>query len=269
MANTFNARDAAAYERSMGRWSRRLAASFAGFVGLSAGARVLDVGCGTGSLLFKLHAMPEQPHVTGIDASPIYVAAARACAADRSITIDEGDACALPYPDAVFDRVFCQLVLQFIPETARAAAEIVRVLRPGGVAAAAVWASGAGMVGQRMFLDTAAPLDPAAARLRDHTFTRPMTRPGELKALWHSVGLVDVMEGAATIWMEYDNFADYWDPIASGEGTLGRYVSALSDDARDTLEDRVRGAYLSGACDGPRSFAATALLCRGRRAAWD
>ena len=263
--STFNARDAAAYERSMGRWSRRLAASFADFAGLDRDDRVLDVGCGTGSLLFHLHARPERPRVTGIDASPIYVVQAQARAADEAVTVTQGDACALPYTDGVFDRVLCQLVLQFIPDAALAAAEMARVLRPGGIVAAAVWASGGGMVAQRMFLDTAAQLDPAAARLRDHTFTRPMTRRGELTALWRSLGLLDVVEGAATIWMEHDDFADYWDPIASGEGTLGRYVSALPDSARATLEDRVRAAYLSGACDGPRSFAATALLCRGRR----
>jgi SAM-dependent methyltransferase len=265
IASTFNARNAAVYEQSMGRWSRRLAQGFTEFVGLAPGERVLDVGCGTGSLLFHLAAMPEQPVLTGIDASPLYVAAAQARLGDTAITVAEGDACGLDFPDGAFDRVMSQLVLQFIPNAARAAREMCRVARPGGVVAAAVWASGGGMVSQRMFMDTAAMLDPAAAALRAHTFTRPLTRPNELAALWRDVGLTDVRESTVTIWMEFPNFADYWSPIAAGEGTLGRYVSGLSDAMRATLEGHLRDAYVSGEADGARSFAATASVCRGTK----
>ena len=263
IASTFNARNAAVYQRSMGRWSERLAVGFAAFAGLAPGERVLDVGCGTGSLLFHLADRPERPEVTGIDASPIYVAAARQRAGTRSIVVEEGDAAALRFADASFDRALSQLVLQFIPDAASAVAGMARVVRAGGTVAAAVWASGGGMVLQRMFLDTAAQLDPAAAQLRDHTFTRPLTRPGELGALWHRLGLQNVVEDSLTIWMEHSDFADYWDPIAAGEGTLGRYVTALEPAARSRLEAQLRAAYLIGEPDGPRSFAATALICRG------
>ncbi len=261
IASTFNARDPAIYERSMGRWSRRLAEGFATFAGLAPNEGVLDVGCGTGSLLEYLATRPERPTLTGIDASPLYLAAARA--RNKVWNVLEGDACAIPFPDATFDRVLSQLVLQFIPDAVCAAREMARVVRPGGTVAAAVWASGGGMVAQRMFLDTAALLDPAADALRAHTFTRPLTRPGELRALWQGLGLSYVREDAVTIFMDYADFSDWWDPIAAGEGTLGGYVSALPDSERDRLQHHLYAAYRAGERDGPRSFAATAFVCRG------
>ena len=69
MASTFNARDAAVYERSMGRWSRRLAPGFYEFAHIGDAPRVLDVGCGTGSLLFELADNPAHRVLAGIAAS--------------------------------------------------------------------------------------------------------------------------------------------------------------------------------------------------------
>ena len=83
--------------------------------------------------------------------------------------------------------------------------------------------------------------------------------------MWRNTGFTAVQEDAVTIWMDYAGFADYWDPIAAGEGTLGRYVSALAAPLRDTLEAHIRDAYEGGEADGPRSFAATAFVCRGVR----
>jgi SAM-dependent methyltransferase len=263
VTSTFNARNADVYEQSMGRWSRRLAEPFIAFAGLNAGDRVLDVGCGTGSLTFRLAEAAEQPQVTGIDASPIYVAAARQRIANARVAIEQGDACALPFPDASFDRAMTQLVLQFVPDTTQAVAEMRRVVRPGGTIAAAVWNTGGGMVAHRMFFDTAAMLDPAGAALRAHAATRPMTRRGELAALWRTTGLTDIVEDSITIWMDFPDFADYWAPLAAGEGTLGKYVSALAEADRTRLERHLREAYENGQPDGPRSFAAVAWVCRG------
>ncbi len=263
MTSTFNARNASVYEQSMGRWSHRLAERFVPFAGLELDDRVLDVGCGTGSLTFRLAEAPQRPIVTGIDASPVYVAAAQQRIAGPRVTILEGDACALPFADASFDRALTQLVLQFVPDSQKAASEMRRVVRPGGTVAAAVWNSGGGMVAHRMFLDIAAMLDPAGAALRAHYATRPMTRRGELAALWRSAGLTDVVEDSIAIWMDHPNFADYWAPIAAGEGTLGKYVSSLAAPGRDQLEHHLRTAYENGQPDGPRSFAAVAWVCRG------
>src|SRR5690242_21565353 len=53
-AVTFNARNADAYEQVMGQWSRRLTPLLIRFGGLADGDRVVDVGCGTGSLTFTI-----------------------------------------------------------------------------------------------------------------------------------------------------------------------------------------------------------------------
>jgi len=263
MASTFNARDAAVYERSMGRWSRRLAPGFIAFAALETPRRVLDVGCGTGSLVFELARDRVIAGLSGIDASEVYADAARQKATDRRIEIRHGDACAMPYADHEFDAALSQLVLQFVPDPALALAEMYRVVRPGGTVAAAVWNSGGGMPHQRMFWDTAAMLDPAAARERANAFNRPMTRRGDLQRLFDGQGLQRVDESSLTIWMDFDDFQDFWAPIAGGEGTLGKYVAALRGDTLRDLERHLCDAYVSGASDGPRQFACTAAVCRG------
>ena len=162
MSTTFHARNADAYEQFMGRWSRRLARPFIAFAGLADGERILDVGCGTGSLTFALAEAANLAKIAAIDASEIYLDAARAKNKDPRISFERADACALPFEDAGFDRAMSLLVLHFIPETERAVGEMCRVVRPGGTVAATVWDTFGGMPNQRMFWDTAAMLDPAA-----------------------------------------------------------------------------------------------------------
>jgi hypothetical protein len=63
--------------------------------------------------------------------------------------------------------------------------------------------------------------------------------------------------------MEYANFLDYWEPIANAQGPVGDCVKRLSPARLQTLASAVRGAYLAGSADGPRSMAATAWAVRG------
>jgi ubiquinone/menaquinone biosynthesis C-methylase UbiE len=122
--------NADAYEQTMGRWSRRLAPLLIRFGGLSDGDRVLDIGCGTGSLAF---ALPKIAHVTGvigIDLTEPYLEFARALNTDPRIKFQQADARTLPFEDNSFDRAFSMLVLQFIPDATRAVAEMRRVVSP-------------------------------------------------------------------------------------------------------------------------------------------
>ncbi|GAU85424.1 class I SAM-dependent methyltransferase [Bosea sp. BIWAKO-01] len=263
MPSSFTVRSASGYEQLMGRWSRRLAGPFIDFAGIATGERVLDVGCGTGSLTFALPQAAEIAEVAAIDFSPIFVEETRRRNSDPRITIREGDACAIPFPDDEFDRALSLLVLHFVPAADRAVAEMRRVVRPGGVVAAAVWDHLGGMSGMRMMLDTVAAQDEQARSLRAHYCFQPMMRPDEMRQTFVAQGLQEVEQTSLMIRMDYENFADYWDPFAAGEGPLGKYVAGLDPTSRSIASEAVKAAYQAGEPDGPRSFAAVAWACRG------
>ena len=263
MPSIFNARDADSYDQMMGRWSRRLAPLFLEHAGVADGERLLEVGCGTGSLTFTLARTAAFAELTAIDYSDVYVAAARARNQDARVRIERGDAVALPFPDGSFDRALSLLVMHFVSDPAKGVAEMRRVTRPGGVVAAAVWDSGGGMMALRMFWDTAAVLDPAAVELRGRAMSRAVVAPGGLARLFSAAGLVDVDERSLLVRMDHADFADYWQPLLRGEGPIGSYVAGLEEAKRARLEQHLRAAYLAGAPDGPRSFAAVAWSCRG------
>ena len=263
-SSTFLATDGDGYELTMGRWSRRLAIPFLAFVGAGDGERILDVGCGTGHLAAAVASGSRAAEVHGVDLSPAYIEHATKHHLDPRLSFRVGDACALDYTDATFDRVLGMLLLHFVPRAGDAIAEMRRVAKPGGVVGATVWDARGGFVSNRMFFDTAAALDPKAAERRARNYTRPMTRPGELLAAWRTAGFSDVTEQVLSIRMEYASFADYWAPCVGNEGPIAEYVRSLAEDERARLQAALRSAYLDGEADGPRSYAALAWAVKGR-----
>jgi SAM-dependent methyltransferase len=262
-SSTYRASDGAAYERFLGRWSRLLAGPFAEFAGPAEKGRVLDVGCGTGSLALALAERRAPDSLAGIDIAAPYIAFAQSRPGTAGIRSAVGDACRLPYADGSFAAALAQLSLNFVPDATQAVHEMRRVVRPGGVAAAAVWDFRGGLVFQRLFWDTAAGLDPGAGAARDRLFSGSLALPEALPVLWHDAGLAAVERGSITIRMEYADFADYWEPLLGGQGPVGAYVEGLPAERRRLIEERVRAAFLSGAPDGPRSLTATAWAVRG------
>lgn len=262
---TFVATDADLYERSMGRWSRRLAGPFLDAALPHGAASLLDVGCGTGSLALTAAAHFPGARVVGVDVASTFLAQARTHASRPEVTFIEGDAHALPFPDASFDAVLSLLALNFLADPVQAAREMRRVTEPGGTMAAAVWDFRGGLGFLRVFADVAATLDPAADALRARLFAGPLTAPGDLAALWRDLGLSAVESGELAIRMEFRNFDDYWSPWLGGQGVVGAYAASLPADRRDRLLHHLRAAYLAGGEDGLRSFTATAWAVRGRR----
>ena len=121
-------------------------------VGVAAGMDVLDVATGTGSA--ALSAASTGARVWGLDVTPEMLERAEelGAAAGLDVTWVHGDAEALPFADASFDRVVSSLGVMFVANHQRAADELVRVCRPGGMIGLCSWTpeSVPGLVGQTM-----------------------------------------------------------------------------------------------------------------------
>jgi ubiquinone/menaquinone biosynthesis C-methylase UbiE len=107
--------------------------------GLRAGNRVLDVACGSGNA--TLAAARRGCTATGLDYVPELLSTARERARVESLDVAlvEGDAEAMPFEDASFDRVLSVVGVMFAPDQEQAATELLRVCRPGGTIALANW----------------------------------------------------------------------------------------------------------------------------------
>jgi SAM-dependent methyltransferase len=121
---------------------QREAEAFVGRIGLKPGMKVLDVGCGTGNQ--SIPAACAGAIVTGVDIAPNLLAQAEKRARDEKVNIQfqEADVEALPFSDGEFDVVMSMFAAMFAPRPKVAAAEMVRVCRPGGVIAMANWIPG-------------------------------------------------------------------------------------------------------------------------------
>jgi SAM-dependent methyltransferase len=122
--------DADKYQGGMGSWSKTLAPLFIEFIdGIKEGDRVLDIGCGTGSLTFTIADTTKALTVVGIDPSVGYLEYARSHNKHSHVSFEIGDAQQLPYDNGSFDCCVSSLMIQFVSDADTAAREMGRVTK--------------------------------------------------------------------------------------------------------------------------------------------
>jgi ubiquinone/menaquinone biosynthesis C-methylase UbiE len=251
------------YERYVGRWSRPVAQAFLAWLDAPAGLDWLEVGCGTGAMTATIAEGCAPGRLVGVDTSAGFLGFARQRLGPDRAELRQADAQALSFADGAFDRVVSGLVLNFVPDQARAAAEMARVARPGGEVALYVWDYAGKMEMMRRFWDAAAALDPRGAEI-DENRRFPICRPEPLRQLFEAAGLAEVETRAIDVPTVFRDFADYWTPFLGGQGPAPAYCASLPEDLRAELRERLRGT-LPTRPGGSVHLIARAWAVRGRR----
>lgn len=252
----------ALYEPYVGRWSRVVAKQFLAWLDVPSGKAWLDVGCGTGALTECILQQTAPAGVKGVDPSAGFVDYAKESTADPRASFGLGDAQALPVDSATYDAAMAGLVLNFVPRPERAAAEMRRAVRPGGIVAAYVWDYADKMELMRYFWDAAVALNPEARAL-DEGVRFPLCHPKPLAALLREAGLSGVEVRAIDAPTPFRDFDDYWTPFLGGQAPAPGYCMSLDESRRAALRERIR-SRLPIRPDGSIHLIARAWAVKGR-----
>jgi len=219
----------------MGRWSRELGKVFLTWLQPPPGARWLDVGCGTGILTGLIAETCAPGSVIAIDPSEAQLTRARTRVSWPKIEFRLADARALTLPDESFDVAASALVLNFVPDRARAMSEMRRVTRPGGLIAACVW----------NFAEELSPSGPLRRAMRRIGIDAPPV-PGKdtsatvLTGLFKNAGLEGLNITSIEVTIPFRDFGDFWRSQTPAYMPTTRAINAMSQTERLRLMEAVR-----------------------------
>ena len=251
--------DGKAYERLMGRWSQVVGAKFLDWLDPPTGLHWIDVGCGNGAFTEVLIARCSPREVSAVDPSDGQLAFARTRPGTKQAQFRIGDAQALPFADDSFDAASMALVITFLADPLKAAREMARVVKPGGIVATYMWdIPGGGF-----------PIRPLAAAMKSLGLEEP-TRPNveasrreNMQAVWQQAGLRSIETTVIRIGVAYSDFDDFWDSSSAPVGPSGKALAELPSSKIEQLKVRLR-EQLPIAPDGRIAYEAFANAVKGR-----
>ena len=221
---------------TLGFWNRFGAATVARLP-LAAGDAVLDLCCGAGaSAIPSARAVGPAGHVLGIDVAEPLLELARARAAREGLGhagFRHGDATRTGLPDGGFDAVVCVFGVFFAPDMPAFAAEMWRLVRPGGVLAITTWGPGLFEPGNTCFWESVGQVEPSLVRAFNPW--DEITTPAALADLFPRAAVPAVV--AASGHHRLDRPDSFWD-IVLGSGYRAT-IDALSQDQRDQVRQRL------------------------------
>ena len=251
--------DGEAYERLMGRWSREVGKLFLDWLHAPNNLSWLDVGCGNGAFTEEIIARFTPAAVTAVDPSDDQLAYARTRPGVKMTNFQVGDAQNLPFADRTFDIATMALVISFLPNPDKAAAEMARVVRPGGWVAAYMWDGPGG----------GTPVHPIYLALESMGITSvraPNTAASgrdAMQGLWKNAGLESVETRVIRIPTVYSDFGDFWDSNLVPIGPQGKIFAGMSAGAKEELRARLRD-HLPASSDGRIVYESFANAVKGR-----
>jgi SAM-dependent methyltransferase len=231
---------------------------------LREGQSVLDVACGTGAVATGAAArVGATGSVTGVDNNPGMLAVASA-RSRHEVRWQEADAQMLPFPDRSFDRVICQLGLQYFPDRLAAMQEMHRVLRPGGRAVVLVWRDlnhSPGFVALVDALEIHA--GPAAATIMRAPFVFG-DDPRPLVSLHEDAGFADVTVQAVTGMVRFGSVQAFIRYQCAGS-PLAAHVNLRDETLLTRIAEVVAAALGAPVTGEPVEFAIEAHLVQAQR----
>ena len=226
--------DGVAYERSMGKWSRIAGEMFLRWLAPSPNWSWIDVGCGNGAFTELLFERCTPQRVTGVDPADAQLSYARSRSGCRGAEFKKGDAMSLPVTDASFDAATMALVIFFVSEPVKGVAEMVRVVKPGGVIAAYAWD----------FMNGGFPFHAMQMEMREFGIapTYPpaieVSKVERLRDVWLAAGLTSVETSQFTVHRTYDNFEDLFAASSLTTVVASKFKAMAPSDA-EVLKQRM------------------------------
>jgi len=210
---------------------------------LRAGLRVLDLGSGTGyPALLDAQTVGPTGSVVGMDLADQMLAAAERKAKRLGLTnvsLKTGDVTSLPFDANSFDAVTSRFCLMFLPEIPKAAAEIARVLKPGGWVAAAVWSApeknpsiGLSMAAIKQVIELPPP-DPTAPGIFR------LAKPGELAGLFQQAGLTDAVDQEFLADWTYGSVDEYYTSLMEIAAPVQNLMAKLTAAQQEDVKQRI------------------------------
>jgi SAM-dependent methyltransferase len=232
------------------------------------GERAVELACGPATVGLALAARvgPDgEVVVSDVAEEMVAIAAERAAAAGLgNVRAQRLDIEAIEQPDAAFDIAVCREGLMLVPEPARAAGEIARILRPGGRAAISVWGPRErnpwlSLIFEAVGEVVGAPVPPPG-----------LPQPFSLEdsgAFEAALGgaFADVAVGEVDVPLRTASVDEWWKRTLALAGPLAAMVGALPEDAQAALRERLQEGARPYLTEGGLSFPGVVLLATARR----
>ena len=235
---------------------------------VGAGDRVLELACGPGGVgLAAAERVGPDAEVVLSDVAPAMTEIAGERARELglgNVTVRVLDLERIDEPDDAYDVVLCREGLQLVPDSAQAAGEMRRVLRPGGRAVLAVWGPRVDNPWLGVLLDAASA-----------QFGAPMPPPGlpgpfslddpeRFAAVLTGAGLVDVEVEKLATPLSADSFEAWWSVVPSLAGPLAQVLAAQPEEAIQAIQESARRALTAYATPAGLEIPGLSLVAVGR-----